>query len=73
MEQNQNKSIYTLQEVIRANIFSRIRAARFILASPGRRIWQRRDATRAPTQRPEWLGATCSRPASRAAILARKR
>src|SRR5258708_4426895 len=53
MEQNQNNSIYTSQEVVRANIF-RIRAAGFILTSPGRRIWQRRDATRAPTQLPEW-------------------
>src|ERR1019366_8514256 len=32
------------------------RATRFILTSPGRRIGLRRDATRAPTQRPEWRG-----------------
>ena len=37
------------------------RATRFILTSPGRRIRQRRDATRAPTQRPEWRGGA-SRP-----------
>jgi hypothetical protein len=48
-ERNQNKSIYTLETVIRAIIFSRVSAAQFILALPGRRIWQRRDATRAPT------------------------
>jgi hypothetical protein len=28
-----------------------------ILTLPGRRIRQRRDATRAPTQRPEWRAA----------------
>jgi hypothetical protein len=70
MEPNQNKSIYTLQEVIRANIFSRVRAPGFILASPGRRIQQRRDATRAPIQRPEWWGGA-SRPFGN--ILAQKR
>jgi hypothetical protein len=70
MEQNQDKSIYTLQEVIRANIFLCIRTAAFILTSPGRRIWQRRDATRAPTQGPEWLGGE-SRPFDN--ILAQKR
>src|SRR5215470_12815368 len=32
------------------------RAARFILTSPGRRVRPRRDATGAPTQRPEWRG-----------------
>ena len=37
------------------------RAARFILTSPGRRVRQRRDATGAPTQRPEWRGGA-SRP-----------
>ncbi len=53
-EQNQNKNFYTLPEVVRANQFSHIR---LILISPGRRIWQRWEATGAPTQRPEWLGA----------------
>ena len=36
--------------------FDKTSPARFILAKPGRRIRQRRDATGAPTQRPEWLG-----------------
>ena len=62
MEQNQNKSIYTLQEGARAIIFSNSLAARFILALPGRKIRQRRDATGAPTQRPEWLGAVSAAP-----------
>ena len=42
---------------------------RSIMTSPGRRIWQRRDATGAPTQRPEWRGGD-GRPFD---ILARKR
>jgi hypothetical protein len=42
-------------------IFLRARPGGFILSSPGRRIRRRRDATGAPTQRPEWLGGA-SRP-----------
>src|SRR5579863_8995127 len=38
---------------------------RFILTSPGRRVRQRRDATGAPTQRPEWLGAASAAPQAR--------
>jgi hypothetical protein len=57
-EQNQNNNIYTLPEVARANNFPN---AELILISPGRRIRQRRDATGAPIQRPEW-GAADSRP-----------
>ena len=47
-ELNQNKSIYTLRKLAWASIFADQRAG-FILTSPGRRIRQRRDATRAPT------------------------
>lgn len=36
-------------------------AAGAILITPGRRIGQRRDVTRAPTQGPEWRGGA-SRP-----------
>jgi hypothetical protein len=62
MEQNQNKSIYTLRRAARANIFFGNVPARFILSLPERRIRQRRDATGAPTQRPEWLGAAIAAP-----------
>src|SRR6266849_11072951 len=51
--------------------FFYLRISRFILISPGRRIGQRRDATRAPTQRPEWRGGA-SRP-KETAILAGRR
>jgi hypothetical protein len=61
-ERNQNKSIYTLREVVRATFFFTISPSRFILTSPGRRTRQRRDATGAPTQLPEWLGAALAAP-----------
>jgi hypothetical protein len=41
------------------------------LEEPERRIGQRRDATRAPTQRPEWLGRR--QPPRENAILAQLR
>jgi hypothetical protein len=64
-ELNQNKSIYTLETVTRAIIFSLVSQAGFILTSPGRRVRQRRDATGAPIQRPEWRGgASCPGPLS---------
>jgi hypothetical protein len=55
-ERNQNKSIYILLEVCQANTFLKSDPAGFVLTSPERRIRQRRDATRATTQRPEWRG-----------------
>ena len=69
-ERNQNKIIYTLQGVVQANIFLRHEPGGFILISPERRIRQRRDATGAPTRRPEWLGR---RKPPLESILARKR
>jgi len=62
---NQNKSIYTPCEAPRANIFWRSGRSGFILTSPGRKIRHRRDATGAPTQRPEWLGAATAAPPAR--------
>src|SRR5258708_1524229 len=39
--------------------------SRFILASPGRRVRQRRDATGATTQQPEWRGGVGRAPRKR--------
>ena len=63
-ERNQNKSIYTLRRGRSGKHFFAKRSGGLILTSPGRRIRQRRDATGAPTQRPEWLGAAQAAPAS---------
>ncbi len=60
-KRTQNKSIYTLPEPVQANFFWQAAPREFILTSPGRRIRRRRDATGAPTQRPEWRGGV-SRP-----------
>ena len=68
-ERNQNKSIYTLRGAFGQTFFADW-LSELILALPGRRIRQRRDATGAPTQRPEWRGGV-SRPFGD--ILAQKR
>src|ERR1700733_15200042 len=49
-ELNQNKSIYNPAMAVSASIFRKPARRGFILAKPGRRIWQRGDATRAPIQ-----------------------
>ena len=64
-ERTQNKSIYTLAVTISANIFSRRAGVGFILAAPGRRIRQRRDATGAPTSGAGMAGRAPIQPASR--------
>jgi len=61
-EANQNKSIYTLREAARANSFFEKIPMRRILSVPKRKTRQPRDATGAPTQRPEWLGAAVAAP-----------
>jgi len=58
---SQDKSIYTAAEAVPANFLHEVSLKGFILARPGRRIRLRRDATGAPTQRPEWRGGA-SRP-----------
>jgi hypothetical protein len=60
-ELTQNKSCYTPPTPAPASFFGANGAGRRILAAPGRGIGQRRDATRAPTQGPEWRGGA-SRP-----------
>lgn len=52
---------YTLPSPLVPRFLWRCAGKRLILTSPGRRIRRRRDATGAPTQRPEWQGGT-SRP-----------
>jgi hypothetical protein len=49
-ELHQDKSIYNLPTAISANSFRNPALRRLILGRPGRRIRQRRDATRAPIQ-----------------------
>ena len=49
-ELSQDKNIYNLLRAILTNIFCSPAGKRFILAAPGRRVWQRGDATRAPIQ-----------------------
>ena len=45
MERNQNKSICTLRDAVRARLFRMGCSSRFIPISPGRRTRQRRDAS----------------------------
>jgi hypothetical protein len=72
-EQNQNKIIYTLQSVIRANIFSVDHLGRVYTDF----TWAEDMATQGCDQSADsaagMTGGDGSRPASRAAILARKR
>src|SRR2546430_1710076 len=69
-ERTQNKSSYTLSAAIPANFSANESGVSLILTAPGRKTRQRRDATGAPTQGPEWRGGA-GRPDR--AILAEKR
>jgi hypothetical protein len=51
-ELDQDKSIYNPRAVVSASIFHNPAGKGFILARPGRRVRQRRDATGAPIQEP---------------------
>src|SRR6266480_7015412 len=55
-ERTQNKSSYTLSAAIPANFSANESGVSLILTAPGRKTRQRRDATGAPTQGPEWRG-----------------
>jgi hypothetical protein len=52
----QDKVVITHGRTLRQGKTSEGRLPSAMLTAPGRRIWLRRDATRAPTQRPECVG-----------------